>query len=168
MKSLIHFIDTMTISKALTVLLTPFLATMTTAAPALLGLCLIMGLDLITGVRKSLYEKNVKSPFKKEFWLIVSSSGFRRTWRKATEYGIGILTFSVLQTFFKIDATMPFIGSNLIETIILTAIVIEAYSIFENLRDSSTNSKFTRFLKLLFNGVVSKLPEKLQKVLKNN
>jgi hypothetical protein len=111
----------------------------------------VIFIDLITGIRKSLHLKGLSfNPLKKEFWRTVSSEGMRSTWRKTYEYGIGIITFVVIDSLV-FDVTVVEIMGNkmsISELAITTACLVELYSIYENMEAVSGNNLFKRILYL--------------------
>lgn len=116
--------------------LTPFITVIVESKMALIGLGLIIFIDLLTGMRKSLYLKGIKlNPFKENFWRCISSKGMRDTWRKTYEYGIGIIVLLLLQVFFLGDTTVEVLSKSFspAELGIMVAAVIEIWSIFENI-----------------------------------
>lgn len=153
MKSILLFFATLTLEKkTLLIILTPTLAALLNIQSILLGLLIIIFIDLITGIRKNLYIKGVSSSiYKKYFWQTLSSSGLRKTWKKVSEYGIGILIFIIFETMIlKIDPIsiagkeMTFAGAAAV-----IASIIEMWSIFENMEAITGNNMLKRILLFL-------------------
>lgn len=150
--------------------LTPVLAVLFSIKSILLGLSIIVFIDLITGIRKSLFLKGMSYSFfdlkfwktftKKEFYLTVESEGLRKTWRKTYEYGIGIIIFAVFESMvLKIDPIVIMEKKfSITELAAITTTLIEVWSIFENMEAVSGKNLLKRF--------VDFLPEPIQKLLK--
>src|SRR5690554_6153561 len=96
----LKFFNDLTIAKKVLLALTPILSMIIDLQSALLGLFILINLDLLTGIRKTLHQRGVKfNPLKATFWKSIKSYLLRQTWRKSYEYGIGILvviTFEAL------------------------------------------------------------------------
>lgn len=126
----------------------------------LLGLIL---LDLYFGIRKTLKEENVPyNPLKRVFWQAIKSKGLRRTWKKATEYGIGILVTACFQAIFFPAFTIAILGGTftILLFIILVACLIEAYSIFESINQINPDNGLQRIVKFInthFKDVINKI-----------
>ncbi len=105
MKSAIVFFKELTVVKKVLLGITPILTVMLNAQQACLGLGLLILLDLITGIRKNLYLTKVKERFwQRAFWRQVKSYGMRETWKKAYEYGVGIIVCSIFESMiFKME-----------------------------------------------------------------
>lgn len=171
MKSINIFFSKMTLEKKIILsTLTPVLTVLFSIKSILIGLSIIIFIDLITGIRKSLFLKGMSYSFfdlkfwkallKKELYLTVKSEGLRKTWRKTYEYGIGIIIFAVFESMvLKIDPIVimdrPFSITELAAT---TATLIEIWSVFENMEAVSGKNLLKRF--------VDFLPESLQKLLR--
>jgi hypothetical protein len=163
MSSISLFFGKLTLEKkALILTLTPILTVLLNLGPMLIGLAMLILLDLLTGIRKSLHQKNLKfNPFKKYFWSTLHSKGMRNTWRKTYEYGIGILVFIIFETMIlKIS---PISLGNAIFTLselaVVAATLVEIYSVFENMEAVSGRNMLKK-VQFLF-------PDWLKKLLKN-
>lgn len=150
MKSILLFFATLTLEKkTLLLILTPIFTVLLSIQSILLGLLFFIFLDLITGLRKSLYIKGTTfNPFKISFWKTLTSSGMRETWRKGYEYGIGIIVFAVMESIvFKIGPIEAFNRKfSLTELAVVIACVIEIWSIFENMEAVSGNNLLKKVL----------------------
>lgn len=153
MKSILLFFATLTLEKkALLLILTPTFAALLNIKSILLGLLIVILIDLVTGIKKSLYNKGVSnSPFKKYFWQTLSSTGLRATWKKVSEYGIGILIFVIFETMILKLQPIQFIGQEftLAGIAAVIAFIIEMWSIFENMEAVSGNNMLKRILNFL-------------------
>jgi hypothetical protein len=153
MKSISLFFGKLTLEKkALIITLTPILTVLLNIKPMLLGLAMLILLDLLTGIRKSLHNKNLKfNPFKKYFWQTMHSKGMRDTWRKTYEYGIGIITFIIFETMILKISPISLGNSmfTLSELAVVAATLIEIYSVFENMEAVSGNNLLKRLIFLL-------------------
>lgn len=132
--------------------LCPLLATLLNMKDVLIGLSFIILLDMFTGIRKSLHEKGIKFDLRKmEFWRSVKSSGIRNTWRKTYEYVIGILAFVALDGFVLKISSFEILGCeySISEVSVITAVVIEIYSVFENMEAVSGNNPLKRVVSIL-------------------
>lgn len=128
----------------------------------LLALAIIIIVDMLTGIRKSLFLKKVKSSIlKKEFWHAINSSGLRATWRKTYEYAIGIIVFIVLDSLVLKSSSIMMMGAEytLSEIAVAAACIVEIYSIYENMEAVSGRNMLKK-VQFLF-------PEWLKKLLEN-
>lgn len=162
MKSMSLFFGKMTLEKkSLLLILTPILTVLLNIKSMLIGLAMLILLDLLTGIRKSLHEKKLSfNPFKKHFWKTLHSKGMRDTWRKTYEYGIGIIVFVIFETMIlKIDPIE--IGGalfTLTELAVVAATLVEIYSVFENMEAVSGNNLLKR-ISFLLPGQIKKIIE---------
>lgn len=124
----------------------------------LLGLIL---LDLYYGIRKSFKTENIPfNPLKRAFWQTVKSDGLRRSWKKSTEYGIGILVTAGFQAIFFSTFTITLLGGSftILLFIIMVACLIEIYSIFENINKINPDNglqRIVRFIRKYFKAYVT-------------
>lgn len=155
MKSITLFFGKMNTGKIIMLsVLCPVLATLLSMKDVLIGLSFIILLDMFTGIRKSLHEKGIKFDLRKiEFWHSVKSSGIRSTWRKTYEYVIGILAFVALDGFVLKTSSFKILGEqySISEIAVITAIIIEVYSIFENMEAVSGRNPLKRVISILPN-----------------
>lgn len=103
----------------------------------LILLSILIGIDFITGVKKSFKVKKIKpNPFKKSFWGVVHSKGMRETWNKGYQYGIGILVMVAVQAIFFGKSHFHILNQDfsIVKAGMLILCAIEIYSIFENLK----------------------------------
>lgn len=107
---------------------------------------------MITGIRKSLFQKEVAmNPFKKIFWDSINSSGLRSTWRKTYEYVIGILVFVILDGMVLGTTSFEILGGthSLSEMAVTIACFVEVYSVYENMEAVSGNNLFKKMINFL-------------------
>lgn len=153
MKSQIFLIQTMTKKKFITLSsVSLIITTLLNMREILLALAIIIIVDMLTGIRKSLFLKKVKSSIlKKEFWHAINSSGIRATWRKTYEYAIGIIVFTVLDSLVLKSSSIMMMGAEytLSEIAVATACIVEIYSIYENMEAVSGNNLFKKIINLL-------------------
>lgn len=163
MKSAVVFFKELTVVKKVLLGITPILTVMLNAQQAWIGLGLLIFLDLLTGIRKSLYLTDVKERFwQKAFWKQVKSYGVRETWKKTYEYGIGIIVCSIFESMiFKMEP-IDLMNSkfSLTELAIMVASIIEVYSNYENMEAVSGRNIFKSMLEFL--------PEPVQKIISKN
>lgn len=154
MKTTLAFFENLTIGKKLLLILAPILTVLISMKAALLGLFILILVDLLTGIRKSIHERNIKiGLFSKPMYMVVESYLLRRTWKKAYEYGIGILVIATLralvfggqETLINIGLTNKF---SLIELSVIIPAIIEIWSIFENIEAVSGNNPLKKLFKL--------------------
>lgn len=153
------FFKTITVGKSILLLLSPILTLILSMKTTLLALAIIITIDTLTGIRKSLHQKDIKfNPFKSCFWKALKSSGLRSTWRKTYEYGIGIVTFAVMDSMVFKSSLVELFGSSysIAELAVVIACMIEIYSIYENMEAVSGNNLFKRIIRLF--------PERLKKI----
>ncbi len=129
---------------------------------ALIGLLILITIDLITGISKSLYENNRScNPLKADFWKSIKSYMLRKTWKKAYEYGIGIIVVVIFETLvFGGGSSIMIMSKNftISELSVIIPALVEVWSIFENMEAISGNNMFKK--------VTSFLPPKVQRILK--
>lgn len=160
MKAFLTFFKEFTFAKKVLLALTPLISMIISIKMALFGLFLLIGLDLITGIRKNLHQNNIKcNPFKAAFWRNIKSYLLRQTWRKTYEYGIGILVLMVFESmiFGSTIITLASKTFTITELAVLLPAAIEVWSIFENLESVSGKNILKRLKNLL--------PKQLQKLL---
>lgn len=160
MKAFATFFKDLTFAKKVLLALTPIISMIISIKMALLGLFLLIGLDLVTGIRKTLHQKKIKcNPFKSTFWRNIKSYLLRQTWRKTYEYGIGILVLMVFESMIFGETVINLADKSftITELAILLPAAIEVWSIFENL-ESVSGKNILKRLKTL-------LPQPLRKLL---
>lgn len=160
MKSAVVFFKELTVVKKVLLGVTPILTVMLNAQQACIGLGLLILLDLITGIRKSLHATEVKERFwQKAFWKQVKSYGVRETWKKAYEYGIGIIVCSIFESMIFKMGSIDLMDNkfSLTELAIMVASIIEVYSNYENMEAVSGRNIFKSLLEFL--------PAPIQKIL---
>mgnify|MGYP000395072815 CR=1 FL=1 len=165
MKSIITFLKSTTLlGKGITLSLSTLLAYILSMKTILLGVVILIFFDLITGIRAGLHKSNTPfNPFKKGFWKSIKSYLLRKTWRKAYEYGIGIIVVSIIETFiFGSPVSIMLLEKTftLTEMAAVIPAIVEGWSIFENFEAVSGKN----ILKTL----VTLLPEKLQALFPKN
>jgi hypothetical protein len=156
MNSINIFFNKLTLGKALLLLLTPIISLLAPMKLILSGLLILILIDLITGIRKSLHERDVSfNPFKAEFRKAIKSYLFRKTWKKAYEYGIGIIVLFVFEMFIfgLTPVTIMDKTFTITELGVLIPSAIEVWSIFENLEAVSGRNILKRLVTLLPKGL---------------
>jgi len=136
MKSILAFFQKFTLLKGFLISLTPILSMFISIKQALFGLVILMIFDLITGIKKSLHEKDIPFRFWKiDFWKSIKSNLLRRTWKKGTEYGVGIIVLVVFESMIIGETLIPIMSKEInISTLgIIVVSSIELWSIFENI-----------------------------------
>lgn len=99
MKSPLILLEGLSKWKQILLLSTPVISLLISMKTALIGLVVLILLDLITGIGRNLKDWNIKAnPFKVLFWKSIKSYLLRKTWKKAYEYGIGIIVVAVFET----------------------------------------------------------------------
>ena len=152
MKSITLFFKNMTIGKGLLLSFSPIIILLLNMKTILLALLVIIFLDMITGIRKAHYAEGIKfRPFEKKFWKVISSKELRKTWRKSTEYIVGIMAFSVLDSMVLGTTSIELLGKiySISELAVTIACLAEVYSIYENMEAVSGNNLFKRIIGLL-------------------
>lgn len=150
-------------------LLAPVGAVLLSVQTALIFLLLLIIIDLFYGIKKSFIQKNESfNPFKRVFWKIVNSKGLRSTWKKATEYALGVILTAFCQALFFPTFTITILGGTftIVLFVIMVACLIEIYSIFENLNEINPNNvinKIVNFIKKYFKVYVTDILEKIKK-----
>jgi len=163
MKSPLIFFQNMSTEKIIaTSSVTVLLTTLLNMKQILLALAIIILIDMLTGIRKSLFLKKVSlNLLKKDFWGAINSSGLRKTWRKSYEYGTGVLVFVILDSLVLKTSKFELMGGGhtLSELAVALACMVEIYSIYENMEAVSGRNLFKRML--------SFLPSKVREFLEN-
>lgn len=141
MKSMIAFMENLTLGKKLFLLIAPFISIIISMKAAILGLWALILIDLITGIRKNLIGRNVIgknqpiSIFRASFYRAIRSYMLRQTWKKFYEYSMGILTVVVFESLIFGVTPIEMMGK--VFTISELAVVypagVEVWSIFENM-----------------------------------
>ncbi len=143
MNSLLAFFNNLTVGKKILLLLAPIITVLTSMKEALLGLCILIFIDLLTGIRKNHYKAGIRfNLFKREFWTSIKSYLLRQTWKKTYEYGFGILVIVVFESliFGKSDITIFDKVFTLSELLVVIPSIVELWSIFENFEAVSGNN----------------------------
>lgn len=152
MKSFTTFFENLTMGKKILLFLSPVITILISMKTALLGLFLLILLDLITGIRKSLYEQGISTnPLKRSLWGSIKSYLLRKTWRKAYEYGMGIIVVIVLRILVlgKIEIDVFDRVFSLVELAVIIPALIEVWSIAENLEAVSGRNLLKRLFQFL-------------------
>lgn len=147
MKSIMAFFEKLTVGKKVLLLSSPIITLLISMKLAIIGLFLLIIIDLLTGIRKSLHLTGVGfNPFNKLFWGSIKSYLLRKTWRKAYEYGIGIIVISILETLVLGGTPITFLAKtfSLTEMAAVVPALIEIWSIFENLEAVSGSNILKR------------------------
>ena len=167
MSTTLAFFENLTLGKKVLLLFAPVITILVSMKAALLGLLLLLIIDLITGIRKSLHQNNVPlNLFKKSFWMTIESGQLRKSWRKSYEYGIGILVIALLRALVFGKATMITLFSqtfSLVELSVIIPAIIEIWSIFENVEAVSGNNPLKKLFSLFPNSIKLLLGEKPKK-----
>ena len=151
MKSITLFFKNLTIGKSLLLSISPVLMIILDMQTTILALGIIIFIDMLTGIRKSLHLKGIKVKFyKKEFWQAINSSGLRATWRKTYEYGVGVLVFTILDGMVLGTTSLSLLGQaySISELAVTIACLVEVYSVYENMEAVSGNNLFKKMIKI--------------------
>ena len=152
MKSLALFFSDFTAGKKILILLAPAIATLTSIKALILALWFLIFIDLLTGIRKSLHEKNISfNIFKAIFWKSVKSYLLLKTWVKWYEYSLGIITLIVLESLVLGETYIEIMDKTftISEVSVVIPACIEVWSIFENFEAVSGNNILKRLKKYL-------------------
>lgn len=148
MKSMGLFFKQLTTGKKVLLATTPIISIIFSMKLLLLGLWLLIIIDLLTGISKSLYQKNIKcNPLKKNFWLSIKSYLLRKTWRKTYEYAFGIIAIIILENLILGETTIKIIDRpfTITELSIIVPACVEVWSIYENLEAVSGRNSLKTF-----------------------
>lgn len=118
----------------------------------LIGLSFLIILDLITGIVKGLQEKGiVPNITKKTFWKSIKSYLLRKTWKKAYEYGLGIIVVSVFETLIFGTTSISIMEKTftISELAVIIPAIIEVWSIYENIESVSKNNVLKKIIAFL-------------------
>jgi hypothetical protein len=152
MNSITLFFNNLTKWKKLVLLASPVITLLLSMKIALIGLTILIFIDLVTGIGRNLNEWGVKAnPFKKQFWKSIKSYLLRKTWRKAYEYGLGIIVVAVFESLVLGTTSISFMEKKftLSELAVIIPAIIEVWSIFENLEQVSKQNVLKRLITLL-------------------
>jgi hypothetical protein len=152
MNSISIFFSNLTLGKKLLLLVTPLISLLAPMKLIILGLVIIIFIDLLTGIRKSLHKGGISfNPFKAAFRKSIKSYLFRKTWKKSYEYGMGIIVLFVFEMFIfgLTPITIMDKTFTITELGVLIPSAIEVWSIFENLEAVSGRNILKRLVKLL-------------------
>ena len=158
MKSISSFFNNMCKGKKLVLLLTQIFTTILSMKETLLGLLILILLDLVTGIRKNLHRDN---PEGASFFRSIKSYLLRQTWRKAYEYGIGVIVIVVFESMVLGMTPITLVGKvfTISQLSVLIPCAVEVWSVFENMEAVSGQNLLKKLKKFL--------PEKLQKLFDN-
>ena len=146
------FFANLTKGKKLSLLATPVITLLLSMKTALIGLTILILLDLITGIGKSLYKKGANpNPLKSVFWKSIKSYLLRKTWKKAYEYGLGVIVVVIFESLVFGTASITLMDKvfTLSELAVIIPSVIEMWSIFENLEEVTKGNVLKRLIMLL-------------------
>jgi len=153
MKSYISLIQNLTAKKVVAISsVSLILTTLFNMRQILLALGIIIMIDMLTGIRKSLFIKDVKISLTNEkFWQSIQSAGLRATWRKTYEYCLGIIAFIVIDSLVLKVSNFQLMGGNytLSEIAVALACMVEIYSIYENMEAVSGNNILKKIIVFL-------------------
>jgi len=160
MKWVLKFFKDLTFGKKILLVLAPIITAIVSMKAALIGLAILIFIDLITGIRRTHHEWEVKlNFFSKKYWLSIRSYLLRQTWRKTYEYGIGIIVIAIFENLVFNQVHINLFGKefNITELAIVFPAIIEIWSIFENLQATGGVNILKRlkmFLPPIFTAVV--------------
>lgn len=170
MNSISLFFSNLTKGKKLALLLAPILTLLLSMKAILLGLFILIIIDLITGIVKSLKEQNIKANVsKKLFWKSIKSYLLRKTWKKAYEYGLGIIVIVVFETLVFGSTSILIMSKSftISELAVIIPAIIEIWSIFENIEAVSKNNVLKK-LTLFFPAPLRNLFKKAKSIKEEN
>lgn len=139
-------------AKPFFVLITPIGTALFSIQLALLFLLLLLLIDLYYGIKKTFYLKNILfNPTKRIFWQTIKSSGIRKSWRKASQYGLGIIISVFFQVLFFPGFSFNVFGGvfDIITFITMIACSIEIYSIFENINVINKDNRWKKIWQII-------------------
>ena len=162
MKSMLAFFSNLTVKKRLMLTSMPVISVLISMKTAIYGLWILITLDLITGVGRSLRDRGIKIGFNKTFALTIRSYLLRETWKKFYEYLIGIVAIVVFESIILGEVPIELVGKRftLSELAVLFPAGIELWSIFENMEDIS-HTNILKKLKYLLPSGLKKFFEKV-------
>jgi hypothetical protein len=150
------------------IIIAPVIAVLATVQASLVFLLGLIVVDLITGIMKAFKAKEIKlNPFNRVFWQTINSEGLRSTWKKSTEYGLGIIVTAFCQALFFPTFTISILGGSfsILLFVVMAACLIEIYSIFENINKINPDNaiqKIIRFIQKYFKAYVTDILTKLK------
>ena len=160
MNSRKYFFSNLTALKKLLLIASPLITVLLSMKQALMGLVALIIIDLITGIRRNHKEWGIGfKPHKLLFWRAIKSYLLRKTWKKAYEYGLGIIVVVIFETFIIGSTSVEVLEGKLFtisELAVVVPSVIEVWSIFENI-EAETGKNFLKKMNLLLNGKIKVL-----------
>lgn len=158
MKSLTTFFSNITTGKGILLVLTPILSTIISMKALLLGLVLLIFLDLITGIRKSIYLER-QTDTGKSFWKCLKSYMLRKTYKKTYEYALGIISVLILESLVLGTTTVDILDKSftISELAVLVPAVVEVWSIYENMEAVSGSNILKKAKKYVINKLLKKI-----------
>lgn len=159
MKSISAFFKKLTLGKKILLILSPIISILVSMKALLLGLWLLIFIDLLTGIRKNLHQKNIKfNLFKLDFWKSIKSYLLRKTWQKTYEYALGIITVIVLESLILGQTKIEIMDKvfTISELSIIVPACVEVWSIFENFEAVSGNNILKKAKKYLMDKIFKK------------
>ena len=152
MKSVIAFMENLTLGKKLFLLITPFISILISMKAAIFGLWALILLDLITGIRKNLIERDIPiNPFKKRFYRAIRSYLLRQTWKKFYEYSMGILTVVIFEVYVFGITPIDVLSKTftISELAVIFPAGVEVWSIYENMEGVTGNNILSKLKNIL-------------------
>lgn len=159
MKSITAFFSQLTLGKKILLVLSPIISILVSMKVLLLGLWLLIFIDLLTGIRKSLHQKKISfNPLKAVFWKSIKSYLLRKTWQKTYEYALGIITIIVLESLILGETHIEVMSKvfTISELSIIVPACVEVWSIFENFEAVSGNNILKKAKKYLMDKIWKK------------
>lgn len=165
-QSVVRFFTNISEHKLYLIFIAPIISLFMTHETAIYTLLMFISIDLVTGIQKDLHIRKIPlSLLDKNTWVnwkAITSQGYRKTWIKIKEYGLGVMVIFFLETNV-IGQTMVELNERAV-TLTLVFIMLlaatEVWSIFENREAISERNMLKKLLGFL--------PEKIKLLFSNN
>lgn len=155
-------------NKPIVTLVAPVIAVILELKLAILLLAILVTIDFIYGVKKYCKEEGVSLNLTQpKTWKALKSKGFRNTYNKVSEYGLGILIAAFFQAlWFPIFQPLSYIGvvGGITNVVVLVACLVESWSIVENMLVVKPNSRFLRKMRAILESMNRKFKGKLEEL----
>lgn len=167
------FFKQMTLPKTLSLILTAIISIFMQLNTMFFGLIILILIDLLTGIGKSMKSKKLHFPpiydiFKITFWKqlealrkATTSEGFRKTWDKTKSYLTVIVLLIILEYTVLQGLVVELLNKeySVVQIGFIVASGIEIWSIDENIEKLWGISLLTK--------IITILPESIQKIFEN-
>ena len=146
-----NFFSSLTLPKWVLLGLSPIFSTILSLRLALIGLCIFVLLDLYTGIRKYMFNNNIKFEWTIKYATSIRSAGLRDSYNKIGEYLFTILMVIIFESLvLRIEAfEIQGVIFSFSEIAVILACSIELWSLFENREVYKKTNPLKKMLKAI-------------------